>query len=486
MSLPPQRIAVKRRRDEEPVDALCSYLRLIPCLVWRLTGTDIPYKKTKQTLVWNRISNDDLKNVKDHAPSLNRSQHTDAILQPQIPTVRITLPEDDFVKPRAHRISSLQPTSLNRPTENATSQAREESKFGSSPINTRYPPVPRTAKEPRKFHFTPTNTDPRSPYLRYSSVRHGSVQKTKKKQNKDFAVFAERTYKIEKSKTRGASGASITQTGNDPARDTAKPSDEPFTPRKRPLASPAERKWRAQTWKQPPSSTAEAIPDRAGSQIKAPAMDEDSDASLGLAHVLQQFALDETRAAAQQPYTIPKSGLKFQPKPPKPRLAKEEADRPNPTDKVHKDAMIIDDNGEDANSFIIDVYVREAEHLAVRSSSSLSNTSLEKMDPDKVGLLVIEDEDQELWELYGEDDQSSDTYWNSEEEDENAEDYYGNDYPEEELDSDDEYDRNTYRHWQSAFEEEKLDGNTDWSGDESQAKNTWKFCRVARFCDARP
>ena len=57
-----------------------------------------------------------------------------------------------------------------------------------------------------------------------------------------------------------------------------------------------------------------------------------------------------------------------------------------------------------------------------------------------------------------------------------AEDYYGNDYPEDELDSDDEYDRNTYSHWQSAFDEEDFDGNIDWSDDEPQIKNMWKPC----------
>ncbi len=57
-----------------------------------------------------------------------------------------------------------------------------------------------------------------------------------------------------------------------------------------------------------------------------------------------------------------------------------------------------------------------------------------------------------------------------------AEDYYGNDYPEDELDSDDEYDRNTYRHWQSAFDEEELDADIDWFDEETHAKNTWKSC----------
>lgn len=52
-----------------------------------------------------------------------------------------------------------------------------------------------------------------------------------------------------------------------------------------------------------------------------------------------------------------------------------------------------------------------------------------------------------------------------------AEGYYGNDYPEDELDSDDEYDNDAYKHWHGAFDDEDFEGNTNWSDDEYASKS---------------
>lgn len=49
-----------------------------------------------------------------------------------------------------------------------------------------------------------------------------------------------------------------------------------------------------------------------------------------------------------------------------------------------------------------------------------------------------------------------------------AEDFYGNDYPEDELDSDDEHDRDIYKHWRDPFDEEEFDGSIAWSDDEDE------------------
>ena len=42
-----------------------------------------------------------------------------------------------------------------------------------------------------------------------------------------------------------------------------------------------------------------------------------------------------------------------------------------------------------------------------------------------------------------------------------AEDYYGNDYPEDELDSDDEFGRNAYQYRENASEDEEYDEDFD-------------------------
>ncbi|KAL8759880.1 MAG: hypothetical protein Q9199_000445 [Rusavskia elegans] len=462
---------------------VAAYLPSDCLLLCGLIGTDIPYKKTKQTLVWNRVSQDDLKNGNHQSSTSAKNRHSDtAHRPPQVPTVKTTLPEGDIVASQAHHPSSVQSTASNQTLEDPTSQPREASKLGRLPPDARHRSLPCLPTEPRRFHFTPATTSSKSPSIRSSSVRRCGVQKNRKKQKKEFAVFVERTHGLGKLKSRVQSGAGISERDNDSNIDIARPSVEPSAPRKRPLASPAERKWRAQTWKQPYDDVANSTAYTASSQVKASAPGDDSDASLALARELQQFALEETLRADEPRHLITNMGPKIMPKPPKPRLAKEEeeeegaeeADTSINSEKFRKNVVKLGEDEEDPDTFVIDVYVRQPEHLIAERPVALPITSLETAGPGQVGLLVIEDEDQETWELYAEEEQSSDDGWSSDEDDENAEDYYGNDYPEDELDSDDEYDRNTYRHWQSTFDEEELDGNIDWSDEETHAKNTWK------------
>jgi len=47
-----------------------------------------------------------------------------------------------------------------------------------------------------------------------------------------------------------------------------------------------------------------------------------------------------------------------------------------------------------------------------------------------------------------------------------AEDYYGNDYPEDELDSDDEFDRKAYNYRNGASDDEEFDKDFDSRSDE--------------------
>lgn len=74
----------------------------------------------------------------------------------------------------------------------------------------------------------------------------------------------------------------------------------------------------------------------------------------------------------------------------------------------------------DLDNFVFDVYVRQVEEKSGEASKELFNTALEATNPEKVGLLVVTDEDEETWELYGNEDQSSGDEWDSEEDDENG------------------------------------------------------------------
>ncbi len=62
---------------------------------------------------------------------------------------------------------------------------------------------------------------------------------------------------------------------------------------------------------------------------------------------------------------------------------------------------------------------------------------------DNTGYLVISPDQQTAWESYLENEQEDKEAF-TDDEDENAEDYYGADYPEDEVSSDDEFDRNLY------------------------------------------
>ncbi|KAL8643037.1 MAG: hypothetical protein Q9228_000333 [Teloschistes exilis] len=239
-------------------------------------------------------------------------------------------------------------------------------------------------------------------------------------------------------------------------------------PRKRPLASPVEREWRTQTWTQPSQSHAGMECEHTGVQSQDTALNSVGSTSVDLACQLQQFALEQIHAANEVVDTRKEPRIKVKPKPPRPRPAQKDTGVMQSFCDATKTATDVSSDEADTENFVFDMYVRQNEHAPSSVSNGLPEVALEGADPDKIGLLVVEEGDYEIWELYGEQDQSSDDDWNSEEEDENAEDFYGNDYPEDELDTDDEHNRNIYRHWRGNFDEEHLDNNMHWSEDEME------------------
>lgn len=367
--------------------------------------------------MWNRVSEGDLKNESSQSSPSAKHQHSQAAHPPpRVPTVETTLPPRDIVASQAHPPVSLQSAASKQTLQNPTGQPREESKLGTLPADVCHRSLPCLPQEPRKFHFTPATISSRSPSTRGSSVWHRGIQKNRKKQRKPFAVFVERTYEFGKAKPRVPSGAGISERDNYPNINVARPLVESSTPRKRPLASPAERKWRAQTWKQPYDGIAIPTAGIASSQVEP--SDDDFKASLSLAHELQEFALEETQRTDGPRHLTTKRSPKIMPKPSKPCLVKKEADTPINSDKFPKDVLKLGEDEEDLDTFVIDVYVRQPKHLI--ADRAMPSTSLETADPGKMGLLVIEDEDQETWELYGQEEQSSDDGWSSDEEDENG------------------------------------------------------------------
>jgi hypothetical protein len=121
-----------------------------------------------------------------------------------------------------------------------------------------------------------------------------------------------------------------------------------------------------------------------------------------------------------------------------------------PTDP---DAMDID------KDYVYDTYVREVTMRDADGNPTAPEGS--------VGVIVITDEDEDLWETYWQEGEGSSEEYYTDDEDENAEDYYGADYPEDEVEHDDEFGINPYQYHHG--DEEEYDAENDaWSDEEAE------------------
>jgi len=184
---------------------------------------------------------------------------------------------------------------------------------------------------------------------------------------------------------------------------------------------------------------------------------------VSLADELHEFALEELANA-------PRPRLTAVPKLSNARSRDIHRQRMAATEPRIRDAEMGDTDDAD---FVYDTYVittaGEGAAAGVLSNGDLGD----------VGYLVISEDDQSVWETYLE-DEISDKGWDTDDEDENAEDYYGADYPEDELPSDDEFDRNAY-HFRNrrGSDDETWDEDTGaYSEDEhDRMMDSWKSSR---------
>ena len=113
--------------------------------------------------------------------------------------------------------------------------------------------------------------------------------------------------------------------------------------------------------------------------------------------------------------------LKFQPKPPKPRCTENRlsATGLSPGGVVLPDAQ----NSESQDDFVYDTYLRTKKQPKVGYHPDHPmniDHQLESIADGKVGILVIGEQDEAVWETYAEDEESDNKDWNSEDEDENG------------------------------------------------------------------
>lgn len=246
-------------------------------------------------------------------------------------------------------------------------------------------------------------------------------------------------------------------------------------PLKRPNRTAEEMIWRAEAWNKPRVSE-EFVPQLEDNRQGAG--DHLSVAQAQTMDFSRQLAFQEASSRPQEALALAaKSALKVQPEPPTPRSQR----HPSHGDTTHDGTREIRRGSTGNDEYVIDIY------------APLRDTQIEDIDwemqPDRVGVIEIEDSDLNIWQEYLE-DVDDDKDWDSEDEDENgeyvsysglvqrwprmrllipiAEDYYGNDYPEDELDSDDEFDREVYKYRNGASDDEEFDRDyAECSGEES-------------------
>lgn len=137
---------------------------------------------------------------------------------------------------------------------------------------------------------------------------------------------------------------------------------------------------------------------------------------------------------------------KFKPKVPTRRFKERHPEKAAALAAQDGDAMDIDD-------YVYETYVREEVMLDSEGNMPIPDGT--------VGIIVLNQEDEELWN-----EEESDREFETDDEDENAEEYYANDYPEDELSSDDEFDRNLYkRNYRHGSDDEQYDLNESSSDD---------------------
>ena len=271
------------------------------------------------------------------------------------------------------------------------------------------------ALKARKFHLIKDPSPITSPFL----VPRTIAQKHRIRRRRDLAIFAERPDTIRKAKS--SSHVSRQNSGEPGHVDDTKEEDisQSEKPRRRPNATAAERKWRNETWANAskPNGVIENLT-RTAEDVNEPSSRWNYE-SIRLAEQLQAVALEEIHAKEECAKESSCSGiLKVKPKPPKPRQPNAEKLGINGSeDENVTDAISLDDDA----GYILDTYVRSsAQPFEVTGSAISPHDSLHGLDPARIGVLVIEDDDEEaLWETFAK-DQESDLEWNSEEEDENG------------------------------------------------------------------
>lgn len=101
-----------------------------------------------------------------------------------------------------------------------------------------------------------------------------------------------------------------------------------------------------------------------------------------------------------------------------------------------------------ADEYVFETYIRMQQDAM--SGVEFSSTA-------QFGILVIDEEEEDLWDQYLREEEEDDEDWDSEDEDSNAEENPRNEYPDEEVSSDDEFGKNLYKYRRACSDDEQFD-----------------------------
>ncbi|MCJ1434943.1 hypothetical protein MMC27_004313 [Xylographa pallens] len=446
MPLPPEFLKLKRKRNEELPDTLC------PTTVIQKEHRD-PKRNFTDTAWQFRLVGDG-RSLSSPVKSGSSAAHCkqDSKDTPQVPTVRATLPGEEDLK--VQRKDRFQHDSTPKPNYD-----RSSALFQDAPLQGQASQVSRRTLGPRRFHLTKDSVS----YSHQVRASKGGILKHKKNLPENLPVFSERTKEFLSSLLLDAFSSSqdggLLQTT---AQHTKVTQEETASPVKRPNASEAEKQWRAQNWQKPVAKPpTEKPPPRPQAEEEFLATQQEYE-TLKLAAELQKFALQQTQGDAVSSHR--ERQAKARPKPPSGRHnhGQEKHDLPDcPATKA---------NPEDETDWIVETYVREANPAP---ANDVSPTAADSYPPaGAFGLLVIAEEDEPAWEVFGEDDGGGSDV-SSDGSDSNAEDYYANDYPEDDMHSDDEYGRGAYRYRHADSDDEEYDEDALSDADEEEIQ-PWK------------
>ncbi|KAL6249884.1 hypothetical protein RBB50_003740 [Rhinocladiella similis] len=386
----PERISVKRRRSQEPVDTL--YLE---------HGT-VPDRKRRVTdFYFQRLSHDPIAPVSSReAPSL--PHRPPQALADGIPAVRATAPGDDKKDFERLRTNLKANEAGERVIDKPQTQTPADTGSQSAPVT----PVSKEKLESaRRFHLARHLAPALTPNV------SGGIRKQKLSIRPPLATFVERLgvkFRHEENPLYG--GTPLDKILDVSPGETSAKSKEPTA-----RALQAAQRHATSTFLQnAPNSV------REGNSIRDHPSTWD--------HESDQLA-DELAALA----------MELDPE------AKERLEREDPLTlpPASKDLEVrFRDREED---YIFETYIRVRYDDETERLLALPDTS--------IGLLVIDEEDEDLWQRYVNSD--DDTDWD--EEDSNAEDNPANDYPEDEVSSGDEFGLNAYKYRQHASDDEAFD-----------------------------